>query len=282
MRTLRPAAPAAPPLQRRPGFLLQRPKGPGLRQRAGCALPPGAPMLPPPAGRPCLLRSRTAKPGRVARQCAVCLFVLARLLCLPPSLLPAQRVHSMRRCSQNAVGWADDPTGGFDRNEAFKASGGSWGGTANRAHHGVAWRRPHRAAAARPHAEGQAKLPHGVRLPISSTNMQGGFGSRVPVTLGECALACQGAPGCDAFTYNAVQQGCFLKTAQCPLRNNCQASGECAGHGWQQGTACACCPASRDSHVAVQAAGCAGASPPAGAPPKPPPLHQLLHCSCQR
>ncbi|PRW59651.1 nitrilase 2 isoform A [Chlorella sorokiniana] len=71
---------------------------------------------------------------------------------------------------QNAVGWADDLTGVFDRNEAFK----------------------------------------------------GGFGSRVPVTLEQCALACQGAPGCDMFTYNAVQQGCFLKTGQCPLRNNCQ------------------------------------------------------------
>lgn len=51
---------------------------------------------------------------------------------------------------------------------------------------------------------------------------QGGFGSRVPVSLEQCALACKGAPGCDMFTYNQVQQGCFLKTGQCPLRNNCQ------------------------------------------------------------
>ena len=51
---------------------------------------------------------------------------------------------------------------------------------------------------------------------------QGGFGSRVPISLEQCALACQGAPGCDMFTFNAVQQGCFLKTGQCPLRNNCQ------------------------------------------------------------
>ena len=62
--------------------------------------------------------------------------------------------------------------------------------------------------------------PH--RAPFS---LQGGVGARVPVTLDECAVACRGAPNCDAFTYNAAQQGCFLKTAQCPLRNNCQVGG---------------------------------------------------------
>ncbi|KAL4437982.1 hypothetical protein ABPG77_004203 [Micractinium sp. CCAP 211/92] len=69
-----------------------------------------------------------------------------------------------------AVGWAEDPTGGFDRNPAFA----------------------------------------------------GGAGARLPVSLAECAVACIGAPGCDMFTYNPAQQGCFLKSGQCPLRNDCQ------------------------------------------------------------
>ncbi|KAL4425642.1 hypothetical protein ABPG75_009658 [Micractinium tetrahymenae] len=69
-----------------------------------------------------------------------------------------------------AIGWAEDPTGGFDRNPAFA----------------------------------------------------GGAGARLPVTLAECAIACTGAPGCDMFTFNPVQQGCFLKADQCPLRNDCQ------------------------------------------------------------
>jgi hypothetical protein len=52
--------------------------------------------------------------------------------------------------------------------------------------------------------------------------LQGGVGARTPVSLAQCAVACQGAKGCEAFIYNTVQQGCFLKTGQCPLRNNCQ------------------------------------------------------------
>lgn len=52
--------------------------------------------------------------------------------------------------------------------------------------------------------------------------LQGGAGARLPVTLAQCAVACTGAPGCDMFTYNPVQQGCFLKSGQCPLRNDCQ------------------------------------------------------------
>lgn len=47
----------------------------------------------------------------------------------------------------------------------------------------------------------------------------------MPVALGQCAIACQAAAGCDSFTYNPVQQGCFLKTAQCPNKNNCQVGG---------------------------------------------------------
>ena len=35
---------------------------------------------------------------------------------------------------------------------------------------------------------------------------QGGVGAREPVTVGQCALACLGAPGCEGFTYNAAQQ----------------------------------------------------------------------------
>lgn len=81
-------------------------------------------------------------------------------------------------------------------------------------------------------AEQQRQLPWDVLCiphPPSHPNcspLQGGFGSRVPVSLQQCALACQGAPGCDMFTYNSVQQGCFLKTGQCPLRNNCQVRGQ--------------------------------------------------------
>ena len=52
--------------------------------------------------------------------------------------------------------------------------------------------------------------------------LQGGVGARTPISLAQCAVACQGAKGCEAFTYNSVQQGCFLKAGQCPLRNNCQ------------------------------------------------------------
>lgn len=53
-----------------------------------------------------------------------------------------------------------------------------------------------------------------------------GAGARLAVTLGECALACEAArPNCDAFTYNSGLLSCFLKTAQCPLRNNCQVGG---------------------------------------------------------
>lgn len=59
--------------------------------------------------------------------------------------------------------------------------------------------------------------------------LQGGAGARLPVTPAECAIACTAAPGCDMFTYNAVQQGCFLKAGQCPLRNDCQ-----VGLSWQQ------------------------------------------------
>lgn len=71
---------------------------------------------------------------------------------------------------QTAVGWAEDPTGGFDRKPAFA----------------------------------------------------GGFGARLPVTEAQCAVACQAADGCEAFTYNPAQQGCFLKAQQCPLKNDCQ------------------------------------------------------------
>eukprot|EP00887_Chlorella_sp_A99_P006508 scaffold3.g6508.t1 len=34
--------------------------------------------------------------------------------------------------------------------------------------------------------------------------------------------SCLAAPGCEAFTVNEVQHGCFLKAKQCPLNNNCQ------------------------------------------------------------
>ncbi len=63
-------------------------------------------------------------------------------------------------------------------------------------------------------------------IPPQLLPLQGGFGSRVPFSLQQCALACQGARGCDMFTYNSVQQGCFLKTGQCPMRNNCQVRGQ--------------------------------------------------------
>lgn len=60
-----------------------------------------------------------------------------------------------------------------------------------------------------------SRLPHWPAL-------QGGAGARLPVSLTQCAVACTGAPGCDMFTYNGAQQGCFLKSGQCPLRNDCQ------------------------------------------------------------
>lgn len=40
---------------------------------------------------------------------------------------------------------------------------------------------------------------------------QGGVGSRTPVSVAQCALACKAAPGCEMFTYNSVLQLCFLK-----------------------------------------------------------------------
>jgi hypothetical protein len=43
------------------------------------------------------------------------------------------------------------------------------------------------------------------------------------VSVGQCAVACKAAPGCEMFTFNSVLQNCFLKAKQCPLRNNCQA-----------------------------------------------------------
>ena len=45
-------------------------------------------------------------------------------------------------------------------------------------------------------------------LPLRLTGRlpQGGVGARKPVTVGQCALACLGAPGCEGFTYNSAQQ----------------------------------------------------------------------------
>ena len=50
----------------------------------------------------------------------------------------------------------------------------------------------------------------------------GGFGSRAPVTPAQCAAACDNAPGCEMFTFNAALKQCFLKAKQCPLRDGCQ------------------------------------------------------------
>lgn len=49
--------------------------------------------------------------------------------------------------------------------------------------------------------------------------MQGVYGNRGPVTVSQCAIACLAASGCEAFTYNQVQNQCFLKAKQCPKDN---------------------------------------------------------------
>lgn len=49
--------------------------------------------------------------------------------------------------------------------------------------------------------------------------MQGIYGNRGPVTVSQCAIACTAAAGCEAFTYNQVQNQCFLKAQQCPKNN---------------------------------------------------------------
>lgn len=48
---------------------------------------------------------------------------------------------------------------------------------------------------------------------------QGIYGARGAVTVGQCAVACEGAQGCQEFTYNNVTNGCFLKADQCPKHN---------------------------------------------------------------
>jgi mannan endo-1,4-beta-mannosidase len=50
----------------------------------------------------------------------------------------------------------------------------------------------------------------------------GALGARGKVTAAQCAAACLAAEGCTSFTYNDVQEGCFLKTGQCAERNSCK------------------------------------------------------------
>ena len=52
---------------------------------------------------------------------------------------------------------------------------------------------------------------------------QGGFGSLVAVSILGCEIACEAAVGCDAFSYNAVQQQCFLKNGA--SKTTCPVSG---------------------------------------------------------
>ena len=54
----------------------------------------------------------------------------------------------------------------------------------------------------------------------------GALGSRGPVSAAQCAAACKVAQGCTSFTYNDVQEGCYLKTDQCAERNSCKQKAE--------------------------------------------------------
>lgn len=47
------------------------------------------------------------------------------------------------------------------------------------------------------------------------------YGSRGNVSLSDCEVACQMAPECESFAYNAVQRSCFLKRGQCPSYDFC-------------------------------------------------------------
>lgn len=165
-------------------------------------------------GRP-VTRGRTFPTQRWFRQ-ALLPRGIARYRCdgMPPSgrrrlsaIADACSLFVPPWCLQNAAGWAEDPTGGFERNPAFSVS--------------ARWR----CSSILSDCSWGRLL--GVLCVIVSRCppqllLQGGVGARTPISLAQCAVACQGAKGCEAFTYNTVQRGCFLKTGQCPLRNNCQ------------------------------------------------------------
>ena len=55
---------------------------------------------------------------------------------------------------------------------------------------------------------------------------EGRLGARGKVSAAECAAACKAAEGCTSFTYNDVQEGCYLKTGQCAERNDCKGEEE--------------------------------------------------------
>lgn len=56
-------------------------------------------------------------------------------------------------------------------------------------------------------------------------HLQGGFGSLIAVGVEGCQIACEAAVGCDSFSYNAIQQQCFLKNGgsktTCPVSLPC-------------------------------------------------------------
>ena len=56
---------------------------------------------------------------------------------------------------------------------------------------------------------------------MTKGDLQGGFGSLVAVSVLGCEIACEAATGCDSFSFNAVQQQCFLKNGgsktTCPV-----------------------------------------------------------------
>lgn len=110
---------------------------------------------------------------------------------------------------QASAGWREDQTGKYERDPAFKVLAERlWLCCALFALHGrrlLLLRRPLCRTA------GCAAQGPSWRLLAWPPHAQGGFGSRSPMSTGECAAACLAAPGCEAFTVNEVQHGCFLK-----------------------------------------------------------------------
>lgn len=150
-------------------------------------------------------------------------------LCLAGS--PCVPSHRLQACDlgfdvpypRNVAGWVDDPTGSFDRVNFTAVRQGPPAGSCRHAPTEwllrVASLYPLACLLALSCATAQILRMiwwHMLKHPAppkarAVPRWQGGVGSRTPVSVAQCALACKAAPGCEMFTYNSVLQQCFLK-----------------------------------------------------------------------
>lgn len=94
---------------------------------------------------------------------------------------------------EGAPGFQYDVTGALDRVKGGGQKVGSGGS-------GPCW-----------HLRRQASMLR-VLTNVAAAPVQDGYGSRSAVEPISCMLACNAAPGCDSFSYNAAQKRCFLKS----------------------------------------------------------------------